>query len=86
VLKEVFKAGDDVLIAPGAVLKLDHQTVRVDHREVLQADLVVFDVVEELADDAHDLLVIEEVQDLGHVLDDVQLKVTKLLHRRLVVR
>ena len=42
--------------------------------------------MEEHADDAHNLFLVEEVEDLGHMLNDVKLEVSEAIHGEVVVR
>jgi len=44
---------------------------------VLKANFVVFQVVEEFANDAHNLFLVEEVQNLRNMLNNVELEVTE---------
>jgi len=43
----------------------------VDHRQVLHAVLVFFQIIEEHANNAHDFFFVEVVQDFGNQLNDV---------------
>ena len=53
---------------------------------MLKAEFIVFQVEEEHANDSHDLLFVEEVKDLGDILDDVETEVSESIHGELVVR
>lgn len=52
---------------------------------MLQADFVVLKVLKDEADDAHDFFARPEIEDLGDVLDHVQLEVLEHGHGILVV-
>ena len=52
---------------------------------MLQANLIVLQIVENKADHAHDLLLVREVENLCNVLDNVQLEVLEQVHRKLVI-
>jgi len=85
VLEELLQDFCDLLVDPGSVAQLDNQVERVDHGEVFEADCVVLQVEEDVADHAHDLFFVEKVQNLRDVLDHVQLEVLKQVQGKRVV-
>ena len=52
---------------------------------MLEAELVIFQVVENEADHAHDLLFVRKVKDLGDVLHYVQFEVLEERQSKLVI-
>lgn len=52
---------------------------------MLKADLVLLQVVKDEADHAHDLLFVGEVENLGDVLNDVQLEVLEEVQSEFVI-
>lgn len=76
----------DLLIDPMTVLQFDNQVQGVDHREMLKADLIIFQVLENEADHTHNLLFVVEIEDLSNVLDHVQLEVLEVCQGKLVIR
>ena len=85
VLEELLEDAGDLFVDPGSVAELDDEVERVDHREVLKADLIVLEVEEDVADHAHDLLLVREIQNLCDVLDHVQTEVLEQVQRESVV-
>ena len=65
----------DFLVNPGAIPKFDAEIEHVDHGEVLHADLVILQVLEDEADDADNFFARPEIENLGNVLDHVELEV-----------
>lgn len=84
--EQVFQDLNNLLVDPWTILEFDHQVEGVDHGKVFKTEFIIFQVVEEHADNAHNLLFVEEVQDLRHMLDDVKLEVSESFHSEVVVR
>jgi len=80
VLEESLENGINLLVDPRSVLQFHDKVECVDHGEVLEGERVVFQVIEHHADDAHNLLFVEVIEDFGDVLDDAELEVSEVLH------
>lgn len=52
---------------------------------MFKANLIILQIVKDQADHAHDLLFVREVEDLGDVLDEVQLEVLEQMDGELVM-
>jgi len=68
----------DVFVDPGSILQFGDDVECVDHREVVEALLVVLEVHEEHSDDAHYLLLVVVVEDLASSLDQVEAVVAEV--------
>lgn len=75
VIKELLEDDLDLLIDPMSVPVLDDEVECVDDREVLEADIVVFQVVKDAANHPDNLLFVGEVENLGDVFEYVELEV-----------
>ena len=53
---------------------------------MLKAKFIVFQIMEEHADDTHNFLLVEKVKNFRNMLDDVQLEICEAFHRKLIVR
>lgn len=82
-VEEVLEDFINLLVDPRSVSKLDNKVERVNHGKVLEANLVILQVVEDQADHTDNLLFVGEIEDLGNVLDDVQLEVLEVLQGEL---
>lgn len=72
-------------VDPRAVPQLDAEVKYIDHGEMLHADLVILQVLEDEADDAYNLLLSPEIEYLCNILDHVQLKVLEVRHSIFVI-
>jgi hypothetical protein len=85
ILEEALQHLVDVIVNPVAVLQFDDEVQSVNVREVFLANGDLLEVVEEHQHDPRDLLPAEEVQDLGHLLDDGDGVILEVLVGELVV-
>ncbi len=85
VLEELLKGLLDLRVDPRSVAKLNHQVQRVDHRQMLKADLVVLQVVENEANHADSLLFVAEVKDFSDVLNHIEGEVLEASQSEFVV-
>ena len=72
-------------VDPRAVPQLNAEVQYIDHGEMLHADLVILQVLEDEADDANNLLLGPEIEHLCDILDHVELKVLEVRHSILVI-
>lgn len=84
-LKELLEDLVNLLINPGSISELDYQIERVNHRKMLQANLVILQIVEDQTYHAHNLLFVREVKDLSDVLNDVEIEVLEELDGEFMV-
>ena len=84
-VEEVLEDLINLFVNPRSVSKLDDKVERVDHGEMLEANIIILQVVEDEADHANNLLFVGEIEDLGDVLDHVKGEVLEVLHGEFVV-
>lgn len=75
----------DVLVDPRFLLELENQVERVDHRQVFKAAFISLEVVEKHADNTHDFLLVEVIQDFSNTLNNTDLIVSEVVQGEVVV-
>ena len=84
-LEVLFEVGETLVhirIDPVAVLELADERIRVNVAHVLLAAGHFLEVVDQLEEDADDLLLVVEVEDLRRLLEDLEIEVLKELVAR----
>ena len=64
VFEKLFKELVDLFVYPRSILELDYKVKGIDHRQMLQAKLVFFQIIKHHANDTDNLFLVEIIENL----------------------